>query len=238
MSMKTFTGSRSRLMGRIMVAFHAGVIGDLEDLARHCISTPRNMERYLHELRPLGLARIVAWKRNYAPGATWRGVWGFGEGLPDTPKPAAMGSFIQSGDITGSLRANRILGWLEGRDATHFEVATALGMSISYASNVLRALHRAGHVHVAAWQRQHIGLPLKRYAPGPGSDASRPPPLSKKAASRNRRRRLIEQYGEAITRRIMTSRSDGGPDTVIVDGRVIYRRGKPRGHRKAKEVLA
>lgn len=238
MSMKTFTGARSRLMPRILSAFHAGVTGDLEDLARHCISTPRNMERYLHELRPLGLARIVAWKRNHAPGATWRGIWGFGEGLPDTPKPDAMGSFIQNGDITGSLRASRILGWLEGRDATHHEVAKALGMSISYAANILRALHRAGHVHVAAWQRQCQGLPLKRYTAGPGRDAARPVPISKKAASQNRRKRLLKQFGEDITRRIMTARSDGGPDKVVVDGRQVWLRGKPRGHRKSKEASA
>lgn len=227
--MKTFTGDRSRLMTRIVTALHAGHRGDLHELAQRCISSPGNMEHYINKLRELGLARIVDWRRQPGAGSTWRAVWGFGEGLPDTPRPAARGSLAKTGDISGSERGQRIMDYLAARPSTAPEIGQALGLSKNYTYLILRAAHRIGLVHVTGWQRAHYGMALKRYAAGPGKDAPTPKPIPRKTINRNRHRRLIDQFGADIAKRIMASRAEGGPDVVAVDGRAIYRRGKPRG---------
>ena len=62
----------------------------------------------------------------------------------------------------------------------------------NYSSQVLRDWHKAGLTHIVAYVRGRAGLPIPRYAWGPGKDVPRPKPLSRQESWDEWRRRNPE----------------------------------------------
>lgn len=232
MSNATFNGTKSHVMRRIMRLYHDGWTGTREELAQCVYSSQRNLEYYLSMLRDCGLSRIVDWRRNKCRGAAWIAVYGFGEGLPNSPRPKK--DCNARFDARSSKNADAVLEYLRSNDAQSVQaVATHFRWSHEYARIVLRAMHEQGMAHVHSYERRTSGHPIMIYASGPGKDATKPMTLTPTEINRRRKRILTHKFGPEIAARIMLSRKEGGPDKIVLDGRVVHARQPPRGVRKA-----
>lgn len=233
MSNQLFTGEKSRVMVRIMQLYHTGWTGTREELAQRVYSSARNLENYLCLLRECGLSRIVAWRRNHkGRGCSWIGLYGFGDGLPNTSMPTR--DCAERFDARSSKNADAVLEYLRSTGAQCVqEVATYFGWSHEYARTVLRAMREQGMAHVLGYERRTAGHPIMIYAPGPGQDATKPRPLTSTELNRRRKQILTQKFGPEIAARIMLSRKEGGPDKIVLEGRVVHARQPPRGGRKA-----
>jgi len=231
-----YTGEHSILLARLVAALHAGVRGTREELALYCHGAASSLRRCMTLIRPLGLIRIVAWRPNPLIGRLDIAVYGFGEGLPDCPRPPGGPRGIEPGPVNSAVAA-AMLEELRRAPATSQAIAERVGSSHEYVKRRLRELHGAGHIHITEWTTAGNGQRVKVFAWGPGVDAPRPRRITPAAAQKNRRHRLIDRFGHETAARILKSRRQGGSDVVVSDGN-IYRRGKPRGHRKNKEAAA
>ncbi len=125
----------------------------------------------------------------------------------------------------------RALHWMQDR-ATPFtadELAQAIYVVRRQAQHLLRQLHEADIVHIAAWRKSTgagaQGRPAQRlWLFGTASDAPKPPNDDAATIRRRRVKRLRATYGQEMTTRILY----GGASTVCMDG-VTYRKGRPRG---------
>lgn len=232
-------GTRSLFLVRMTKFFHQGGQGDKYELAKQVFSTPSNVNSYIHKLKDLGIARIVAWKSVKGSGASKLAIYGWGGGEPDEPMPIQPKSMRF--DARNSITAERALKVLESGPKTAAQVGDALGLKQESASAVLRQMKRQDMAHIVAWVKSNPANfepphpPIRVYAAGPGTDAPRPKAITHAKAVANRKRALTERFGADIARRITTSRADGGPDKICLDGRTAYVRGKPRGRGKAKQ---
>lgn len=225
----------SGILVRLMRLLHAGVTGTKQELAAMADTSPRNLEAYLPLLHKLGLARIVRWERSET-GTAFQGVYGFGEGRKNAPKQTKACRRIRACDVdvSRSAEAKRYLLYIQRGHRTAIEMAEIIGTSTSWARKVMRSLHAQGYVHIAAWEREGAHPPVAVYGPGRGEDAKKPKKLTHAEANARRRRRLDEQYGEEAAKRILTPRSQGGPERIVQDGRTVWARGVNRGIRTAK----
>lgn len=228
----TFDGTKSLLLVRITRLFHGGFTGTKWDIAKAAFSTPKNIESYIHSLKSTGIARVVAWEKRVGPGAQHVAIYGWGGGEADADKPLKPKGL--KFDAKQSVNVRLILARLEtvGPQSTA-QVAEYMGCGHEYARMCLRQMYRQGMAHIARWDRAGAHPPRIVYAAGAGEDARKPPVLTRLQSSRRRKRRLVDQYGEARAKSIMTSRADGGPDRIVIDGLVAYERGKPRGRGRA-----
>lgn len=224
----SFDGTKSVMMVRLVRLFHAGFVGTKWELAVSAFTTPKNIESYIHHLKATGLARVVDWEKRVGPGAQYVARYGWGGGEADAPKP--LKPRAMKFDARQSENALLILNRLSaaGPQSTA-QVAEYMGCGHEYARMCLRQMYRQGMAHIARWDRVGAHPPRIVYGAGAGEDARKPAVLTRQQSSRRRKRRLIDQFGELRAKSIMTSRADGGPDRIVIDGRVAYERGKPRG---------
>ncbi len=113
--------------------------------------------------------------------------------------------------------------------ATRYRLALECHLDQNHAANLVRRLRALpGLIHIAAWALPENGrgpwTPV--YALGAGRDARKPIPSTPAQKSRLRRARLIEKIGVHHADRILRSRQAGGIDTLVIDGRTVYRRGE------------
>lgn len=129
----------------------------------------------------------------------------------------------------GHCRMWRILRDL-GRPAELMELADIGAMREWHAARILRYLHECGLIHVAGWRNVTVGggYPAKLWAFGNADDVTRPKAENKTDVKRRswhkRKKEWIEQYGKEVYQRIRTSSARGGPDQIVIDGKIIYRR--------------
>jgi hypothetical protein len=100
------------------------------------------------------------------------------------------------------------------------------------AGRALNDLRSCGLVHICKWKRKGGdvgGAPLAMWQFGQAIDAPRPAALDLKACKRRhyhkRKDRIIQQFGDEVWNRIRVSRSQGGADKLVVDGKTVYQRG-------------
>ena len=100
-----------------------------------------------------------------------------------------------------------------------------------YVRRVCVDLHECGLIHIAEYRRRSNrgGTRIVVWKFGPGRDAVKDVKRNHTEARRRRENTLTEKFGIEITRRILKSRANGGPDQIVSDGRVIWKRGKARG---------
>lgn len=109
------------------------------------------------------------------------------------------------------------------------EIAKMACVSDHRAGRALIDLRGMGLCHIANWRRtKGGGSPAALWCFGYGVDAPRPQPLDEQAVKRAdyhaRKARVTDTYGHAIWKRMRLSRRKGGPDLIVQDGSVIYRR--------------
>jgi hypothetical protein len=122
--------------------------------------------------------------------------------------------------------------------ATCLELAEHCFVVPRHAQYCVTQLAELGLVHIGGWRRQfgagaRFRRPLAVWHFGYGKTACRVVDNSAKSARDRRVKRLREEFGDEIASRILASRSNGGADRIVVDGRTLYERGKPRGYRRA-----
>ena len=228
--MSTFTGEKSAVLQRLMRALHTGSRCTVLEWAAAAHSSRRTIEHYLHHLHPLGLARIVSWKFQVGPGGAIA-VWAFGPGR-NAKKSACIG---RNGPIIieRSRVALAALEYISANDmARQTDIATSIGSAYAAMPSVIKSLRDAGLIHIGGWSRSsthgkpHSPIPL--YRSGAGMEAKRIAPIPTARLSQHRKISLIARYGAENAARIMTSRSQGGPDAIVQDGKTIWTRGAPR----------
>lgn len=120
----------------------------------------------------------------------------------------------------------RILEYMEahpGRHADH-ELAAACHCDRGNAKHILNRLHAAGILRIAAYLRTgSTPQALYGWSCDGDVDAACLPPVTNAEKQRNRRAKLKALYGPYAWR-VHTSRNFGGADTLVVDGKVVYRR--------------
>lgn len=120
----------------------------------------------------------------------------------------------------------RILEYMEahpGRYADH-ELAAAIYCDRGVAKDVLNKLHKAGILRIAGYRRTgSTPQALYGFLMGEKRDASPPPPLTNAERQRKRRAHLKELYGQHAWR-VHTSRNWGGAETLVIEGKTVYRR--------------
>lgn len=218
------------IMVRLMRLIHAGEEGTRHHFAELVGTSPRNLEAYLPLLHKNGLVRVVRWERS-STGAAFVGVYGWGDGKKNAPRQTKSMKGIKGVEVAQSDEAKRYMLYLQRGNRTALEMAEITGATTSWTRKVLESLRRQGFSHVAEWERDGAHPPIAVYAPGRGVDAPRPKPLTQKQSNRRRWNRLVERFGEEAARRIITPRSQGGPERIVQDGKTVWVRGVPRGSR-------
>ena len=113
-------------------------------------------------------------------------------------------------------------------ESTH--IADGAHVSLDRTWAILRELRDCGLIHISGWRPVTIGggYPAALWKFGYAEDAPRPPAEDKgvirRRSQRKRYNELKKRYGSRITRKIVCSKSNGGADVVVVDGKIIYRR--------------
>jgi len=222
----SFTGEKSTVIKRVMRALHAGFTGGVRELAIEVHSTHRTLEKVMHLLHIYGLARIVAWRFQVGPGGAIA-QWSFGPGR-HAKKSAGIG---KNGPVIveRSRVAVRVIEYLKANDlSSQRQISLEIKSAYNAMPPLMRALRAEGMAHIAGWGRStHEGKPhspIPLYRAGKGIDMPRPAPISSTQASADRREALAKKYGKDAARRIIASRSNGGPDAIVIDGQTVWRR--------------
>lgn len=222
------TGERSHMLQRVMRALHVpGSTYTKTDLADRAATTARTLDHAIRLLRSCGLIHIAAW--SHAGG--WSGLkahYGFGPG-PDaphtTPEPATGWRYSRvHADIMATLTG----------EMTAQDVATAVNANPIYVAKLLRKMSADGpdqSVHITRWLRNYeVGGAFSRlYALGAGRNATRPNALGNKKCNQRYRSRLARDFGRAMATRMLKSSAKGGIDQLVLDGKTVWERRKPRG---------
>lgn len=155
-------------------------------------------------------------------------VWAHGPGQSVAYQPKPRDTRHQ-GHWTTAPTALRLRARLDsGGPATVKALSVDCHCSEHVARVHLSAMHKAGQIHIHAWLRATgVGGNFSQvWALGRGPDARRPTATSKAQNYRAWRQRTIARYGPEIASRIFLSRRNGGADRIVVDGRVVYERGR------------
>lgn len=226
MTDKKFTGEKSAVLQRVVRELHAGFSGPVIDLAARIHASDRTVEGYLHFLHKLGMARIGSWKFQVGAGGAIA-LWKFGPGR-HARKSAGIG---RNGPIfvDRSRAALDVLEYIKRKDlAQQKEIAERTGYAYAAMPQIIAALKKDGLVRIAGWSRKSAhGMPhspIPMYRAESGADAPKPKPIPRGQMNQYRKRTLTERFGAENAQRIMTSRSDGGPDAIVIDGVTVWRR--------------
>lgn len=153
-------------------------------------------------------------------------LWAAGPGADTAYQPKPRDP-AHTGDWATREGAGRVLARLTCGPCSAKVLADECFVSLRATRRHLYDLHAAGRIHLADWLRSTGvgGHYTKVWALGPGPDAPRPKARTKSENFRAWVDRKVEKYGPKIAKRIIRSRRNGGADTIVVDGRTVYRRG-------------
>lgn len=229
MAVSTYSNSRSAIRVYRVLKEHGQISG--VDLDRLAFIARRSRDGMMKVFKDCGLVHIAGWERTDKSKYRYSVIYGFGPG-EDAPRNK---SGVLNPSCLPSVLAHKAIDLMsKGGTWTVEEVAKALNSSIGHASKTLRKLSRGKDklCFVDKW------LPSKgAYIPAyrAGTERNVPRPGGKDAATKNRERRrhLKEEFGPEIARRINATRAEGGAETIVIDGRVRYKRREPRQRRAA-----
>ena len=120
-----------------------------------------------------------------------------------------------------SATCARILESLECRgDANPYELVERIFGSLNNIRFCLRSLQAHGVIRICGYLHNTRGNPTPIYRLGPGEDFPIPAPQPSSVRARIRRNRLREEFGTAVTVRVL-DRKRFGYATVCVDGKRV-----------------
>lgn len=221
--MADYTHSQSAI--RVYRALQTGDY-TLAELADKAFVGRRSLDNMTAVFFHTGLCHICGWKRPFESQYQLVAIYRKGPGR-NKPRPKRG---IHAGKVwvETSTAAHRIVDLLATGNKTHIECADELGYAPEYARKMLRRLTVHNRVHVVEWPKDAAGQRTPVYAPGEGANVPRPPKQKPADISRAHRQKLVNDYGVEIARRIGRTRSKGGPDQVVIDGKTVYRRREDR----------
>lgn len=120
----------------------------------------------------------------------------------------------------------RILEYMEAHPGRHADndLAAAIFCDRGVVKDTLNKLHAAGILRIAGYRRTGATpQALYWFQMDEMRDASPPPPLTNAEKQRKRRAHLKELYGQHAWR-VHTGRNWGGAETLVIDGKTVYRR--------------
>lgn len=113
-----------------------------------------------------------------------------------------------------------------GHTGTAEEIAAAIYRSYNRVRQAMADLLRTGRVRVAGYRRSPKGVPARIYAVANGKANAMPPaPLGSAHSCRKYRRQLRARLGGELGAQVLRA-MDQRASMLVVDGRVIYRRGE------------
>ena len=124
------------------------------------------------------------------------------------------------------------------KDVTEWS-ALALA-SNKYVCKLMSVFNECGLAHIAGWKRREIknGLVAADWIPlwkiGQAENAPRPPRITQGEARAARKQRLRAAFGIKAANDILRPRKRGGVSVVMREGRLVYKRGAPRGGRQTE----
>lgn len=204
----------------------------LAELADKAFVGRRSLDNMTAVFFACGLAHICGWKRPVESNFQLCAIYRAGPGV-NKPRPKRGINTASQVWVETSNAARVIVEHLSNGNKTHIECADELGYAQEYARKLLRTLTEHNRVHVVEWRKNTAGQRSPVYAPGEGLNVPRPPKQKQSDISRAHRQRLVAEYGLEIARRIGRTRSKGGPDQIIIDGKTVYRRREDRTGRKS-----
>lgn len=187
--------------------------------------TVATVRRAVQGARRAGLAHVAGHISMGTVGGI-ANLWAHGPGVDATYQPKPPDT-LHNGDWSTADSAGRVLARLTCGACSAKVLAAEGHLSLSVCRRYLYQMHAAGRVRISDWLRADSvgGNYTKIWALGPGPDAERPKARSKSENYRAWRERKIKQYGPEVAKRMFISRHNGGADSIVIDGRVVYRRG-------------
>lgn len=202
----------------------------LDELAKKASVSRRSLDNMMPTFYEAGLAHRCGWIRPSESNFHLVAVYKFGPGR-NKPKPK-RGIHAAAVWVDTSTAARLMVECLS-TGKTHREAAAECGYATEYARKVLRVLNEQNRVHVVGWRMNGGGQKSPVYLAGEGENVPMPPKQSMAEASQRRRQRLRAEYGIDLAKRIDRTRKQGGPDSIVVDGKTVYRRREDRNARKS-----
>lgn len=184
-----------------------------------------NVRKIMHQAHAAGVVHVARFERVHPLDRTASKIWGIGPGV-DAEQTLYGREKRHMGRWETAESAARILERLTCGDCDIKTLAAECHLSDPAVRGQLRQMVQAGVVHLCAYRRSEGfgGMHSKIYRLGPGRQAVMPRRKTKSENYRAWRLRKIERFGRETANLMFLSRASGGPDTVVRDGRVVYRR--------------
>lgn len=113
-----------------------------------------------------------------------------------------------------------------GYTGTVPQIADAVFKSRQVVGPIIKSLRDAGRLRIAGWVKHGRGEPTRIYGRADGTpDAPKPAPYGQPENCRRYRARLRDRLGPEIGAQVLRA-MDKGVAVVVVEGRVLYRRGE------------
>lgn len=197
---------------------------DCASMAREFGTHRNNVRKIMHQAHAAGVVHVARFERVHALDRTASKVWAMGPGV-DAPRAVYGRTLRHAGRWETADSAGRLLARLTCGDCTVKVLAAECFLTETAVRIQLRQMVKAGVVHLCGYGSTALvgGMPPKIYRLGPG----RPARLRAKTKSENYRAwrlRKIERFGWETAQSMLRSRKAGGAETIVREGRVVYRR--------------
>lgn len=201
---------------------------DVDTVAKEFGVHRNNVRKIFRGAHAAGVVHVARYERRSALARQPVKVWAIGPGQ-DAERTLYSRQERHSGRWETADSAARILARLTCSDCTVKVLSADCHLTETIVRSQLRQMVKAGVLHLAAYASTAGigGMPPKIYRLGPGKPAR----LKAKTKSENYRAwrlRKIERYGRETAMSMLKSRKAGGAETIMREGRIVYRR-QPAG---------
>lgn len=197
---------------------------DCDTIAREFATHRNNVRKIMHQARAGGVVHVERYERVSPLDRQPAKIWALGPGL-DAPRVVYGRGPRHMGRWETADSAARILARLSCGDCTIKVLVAECHLADTVARGQLRQMVAAEIVHLCGYESTDGvgGMPPKIYRLGPGKPARRKT-KSKSENYRAWRQRKIERFGHETAMAMLKSRKAGGAETIVREGRVVYRR--------------
>jgi hypothetical protein len=220
---KHYTDSPS---GRVIVAaLEAHAPASIETLVRLTGYQKRTVRDMVLKLHSDGRVHVAEYRHEWQYAPAPAKLWAPGPGT-DAERVSRPRARSRHANWVTSDAAGRILERLTCGDCSIKTLTVDACVSDGNARTLIGQMIAARVVHLSAW-RTAAGLGgnhTQVYRLGPGREAKRPAARAKKVLYQEWRQRKIEKYGREAAGAMLRSRSYGGAERIVIDGRTVYQR--------------
>lgn len=197
---------------------------DCTTMAREFGTHRNNVRKIMRQAHAAGVVHVARYERVGALDRQPVKIWALGPGA-NAERVVYGRNLAHSGRWETADSAARILARLTCGDCTIKVLVAECHLTDTAVRYQLRQMAAARVVHLHRFESTVGigGMPPKVYRLGPGKPA-RLLAKSKSESYRAWRMRKIEKYGRETAMAMLKSRKAGGAETIVREGRVVYRR--------------